>query len=168
LALTVRQRIGRERLRFLDAVRSKAGTLYKWSANGPLYFDCSGLVIWGLRHTKRFAKIPDMNTDGLRHHFRACETHWEDAQPGSIVLYGPSRTDMDHVMILNWRWGPGRYGLIGMCSGGGGTNSIEVAYGQDARMKTPRGSYMARRRQSVLDPFHMLEVEHFFSGGPHA
>ncbi len=33
----------------INAVRSKIGAKYVWAATGPDVFDCSGLVIWGLK-----------------------------------------------------------------------------------------------------------------------
>lgn len=35
----------------IDAVRSKIGAPYVWTAVGPDSFDCSGLVVWGLRQS---------------------------------------------------------------------------------------------------------------------
>lgn len=160
-----------DRHRFLEAVRSKAGLLYRWGSNGPFNFDCSGLVYWGLEHVSHFRhdlKFVDMTCIGLANYFDGCQVPVKEAPVGSLIFYGDDDVHLSHVMIVNWRWSPALFGLIGACSGDPSTTTDARAYAQNAGVHTRKGSYWTSKRRFAVDPFHKVKIYNFFSGGSYA
>jgi peptidoglycan DL-endopeptidase CwlO len=82
---------------FLVAALSRVGKPYVWGATGPDSFDCSGLVLWSMRH----AGIA-MPRVAQEQYFTGPQVSLDDARPGDLLFwhYDPTDpTDIDHVAI---------------------------------------------------------------------
>lgn len=162
-----------QRARFLALVLEQMGQPYGWGKKGeetggscpcgsPLchrsaakahfrQFDCSGLVTWAFTLSASFSPDTarhwrqDVNTDGLLARCRKTS----NPVPGTLVLYGPSERDMDHVMVHVM---PGL--VVGACGGGSGTLTVADALRDGARVQPRPGvDYRAGRRFYVELPF---------------
>ncbi|MFI9149154.1 NlpC/P60 family protein [Streptomyces sp. NPDC053367] len=73
----------------LAAARSALGRPYVWGANGPVGFDCSGLMQWS--YAQAGVALP-RTSQGQR--FAGRQVPLSEAQPGDLVTY---RSDASHV-----------------------------------------------------------------------
>ena len=123
-------------------------------------FDCSGLVTWALLQSLEL-RFPvqrgpngkpmdydwraSVDTDGLLKRCRKTS----NPMPGTLVLYGPTATDMDHVMVYLTK------GLVvGACGGGRKTLTVADALRDNARVQTRPGvNYRKDFRFFVEIPF---------------
>lgn len=77
--------------RALSMARTRLGDPYRYGADGPTRFDCSGLTYWAYRHAGR--SIPRTAQEQYRHaHHIAASSRRE----GDLVFFGPTR-DIFHV-----------------------------------------------------------------------
>lgn len=76
---------------------------YKWAANGPFEFDCSGLVLaaWKdhdrLTHSKVFRK--DMTSQGIYDELLDKGYQCTTPTDGCILFYGESTNQITHIAI---------------------------------------------------------------------
>lgn len=108
-----------ERIKLMDWLLAQKGKLYVWNADGPDYFDCSGLVagamfVLGLGDVRKTYRSVEM--------FAKFEpVAFKLAKPGDLVFYGsPER--VSHVDFL---WGDGR--VFGAGGGDETTTTPELA-----------------------------------------
>lgn len=69
---------------------------YKWGANGPDSFDCSGFVIYLLERSGIWT-FGDDSAQGIFNRYRKFP-----AKPGTkagLVFFGPSETEVSHVAV---------------------------------------------------------------------
>lgn len=154
-----------QRNRFLAHVLEQMGQPYGWGKKGESFnahefrtgefnvgrqFDCSGIVTWAFMLSAPNVKLArdwraDVNTDGLLARCRKTS----NPVPGTLVLYGPSATDMDHVMVYVTG------GLVvGACGGGSKTLTFADALRDNARVQPRPGvNYRKDFRFFVELPF---------------
>ena len=78
--------------------RSKLWAPYIWGANGPNWYDCSGLIISALKSVGWFPDNVDMRAQDIYHYLS--NKNWiEKLEKGSIVFFGKSKTKITHVGI---------------------------------------------------------------------
>jgi cell wall-associated NlpC family hydrolase len=80
--------------RLIRVARRQLGDRYVYGATGPRRFDCSGLVLYSLRHshTRRAARLGGRSADSFyaayRRHHRVGRRH---GHPGDLVIWGGGR-----------------------------------------------------------------------------
>lgn len=82
------------RHRFVAVCLSQLGKPYVWGANGPHAFDCSGLVVHGLRSLGLIGRDDDFNSRML---FEASKITSEPL-PGDFAFYG--NKTVNHVVVF--------------------------------------------------------------------
>ena len=117
----------------IEHAKRMIGKAYIWRGQGPLGFDCSGLIVEALRSVGVIGRKEDLSADGLWHRFK---DHTVDlASPGCLVFW-----DDD---------GDGRMSHVAMAVElleDGGTIVIEAA-GGDSSTRTQRD---AQRREAMI------------------
>lgn len=113
---------------------------YIWGAQGPTYFDCSGLVMWLGSQVGLWPKTADTTADGLwKGTFGGVRIPRSELAPGDLVLYGGTTHRATHVEV----WvGPGT-ATIGANGGRSSTTTPERARAINAKVKQ---SNWTRRR----------------------
>lgn len=123
---------------FLAQVKIHEGKTYLYSFKGPLFFDCSGLVTYGVLK----AGGPDLRD------WHNCQRLWENLvpleqpKPGQVALvfYG-APTDhgphASHVMVV-----VGDGSVYGACGGDSSTVTVELARRRKAMVRyRPSATY---------------------------
>lgn len=125
---------------------------YVWGAQGPTYFDCSGLVMWLGAAVGRWPADADTTADGLwKGTYGGERIAKAELEPGDLVLYGPSTNRAAHVEI----WvGPDAQ-TIGAIGGRSTTTTPAKARAIGARVKV--GAYT--RRSDALGFVRILPTD---------
>ncbi len=127
------------------------GTPYRWGGNDPMEgFDCSGLVIEGLKSVGLLPRNGDWSAEQLAREVFAAKPRCPPAPilPGCLVFFADSAQHIYHVEIVHSVIG-GKVFTIGAAGGGSATTSIDAAEAQDAFVKIrPRETWTL-----CLDPF---------------
>ena len=112
-----------------DAQRDKP---YRWGGDDPVAgFDCSGLVIEGLKSVGVLPKIGDWTAEGLSVYFKNRET--KKAKPGCLLFYNRNHR-VGHVTIV-WADIAGRLLALGASGGGSRIKTREDAIEHNAYIK---------------------------------
>jgi len=76
---------------------------YRYGANGPFEFDCSGLVIKAWNDYNRLigdkARIPDMTAQGIYHYLVKKQLQCEPPSQGCLLFYGKDENSITHIAI---------------------------------------------------------------------
>lgn len=88
--------------RFVSICVDQVGKPYVWGANGPDTFDCSGLVVYGLRQIGVIPSGADYNCSMMTRTtsiFR--KISWEEMRRGDLIIRfsDTSKTEAKHVMV---------------------------------------------------------------------
>lgn len=167
-----------QRSRFVQLVLEQYGMPYCWGGVGEVVasrenppgrvesvtrvFDCSGLVKWALWKSAADPRQAvdwraHVNTDGL---LQKCR-HTSVPAQGTLCLYGPSETDMNHVMV--WLM-PGL--VVGACGGGRDDTDWKKSVANGAMVQfRPGHDY---RKVAPFRFFVELPFADEQSGGPHS
>ena len=135
---------------FVSLVKSRIGAPYLWGGQGDNYFDCSGLIMWGL--WKAGIHLKDMTS-------RAMASRWENLQStvphkGCLCFYG--RESVSHVMMVADVWDKlgEMFTLVGARGGTSNTRSLEHAYQNNAMVSCVKGNYWSSRHKFMVDIFN--------------
>lgn len=115
--------------RFMDTVKSFLNLPYKWGGDDPMSgFDCSGLVVEGLKVIGELKEKDDATADMLWNHYRHLETY--APTEGTFLFYFNSKGNAFHVVVCL-----DPYFQIGSSGGGSRTTSAGAASNQNAYVK---------------------------------
>ena len=125
---------------FLDTVRRALFAWYQWGGQGPAGWDCSGLVIEGLRTVGAVPAAYDASVAGLTARWRSRPLAAAALVPGALVAYGTH-----HVVIVDTVLDDGTVIIL---EAGGGTPAIggpldAAAAGAYVRRRPLRPGYSA-------------------------
>lgn len=129
---------------FVSKLKSAVGKPYIYGANGPDSFDCSGLIIWGLRGAE--VAINDTSAEGLYNLYHSNKILPSLCKPGDLFFYGNKANEVTHVMACCEVWEKKRDGfdyftLIGARGGSSDTTSNWEAWTKSAMVSVVLGSY---------------------------
>ena len=128
------------------------GTPYIWSGNNELQgFDCSGLVMELLRSTGEQLPYKDMNSQMLFDFYQNGNGSWNTMKVGSLVFYGKSVTQINHVAMVVDPRGVGR--IIEAGGGGKHVTSKEMAILQGALVRQRPLNYR-KDLVAVIRPYY--------------
>lgn len=126
---------------------------YRWRGDDPMEgFDCSGLVVEGLKSVGVLARDGDWTAAQLAKMFKVvAEAAW---QPGCLVFWNRTKPDgiiyIGHVEILWSRLEGGPWLTIGASGGGSATTDDAKASAANAYVKVRP---VAQDWKIVVDPF---------------
>jgi cell wall-associated NlpC family hydrolase len=116
---------------FLYDVLSFLGTWYSWGGDDPTGFDCSGLVVEGLKAAGLIARGSDHTADQLWKMYPRTEL----PKPGCLVLFG-KKTKATHVeVVVGVDATAGTVWTVGASGGGSRTRTKEDAIRDNAFVK---------------------------------
>lgn len=119
---------------FIAFTKSKLGAPYVWGSNGPDTFDCSGLVVYGLRKMGIIGPDEDFSARML---MQKCNLVTADPRAGDLAFYGRNVNAVSHVAICL----DGRH-FYSASGGRPTTTSIDAARKAHANVKLhPRAAY---------------------------
>lgn len=84
------------RQRFVSVCLKQIGKPYIWGANGPDGFDCSGLVVYGLRQIGAIGKDEDFSARG----FFNLSPKTKIPLAGDLAFYGQKPDKVTHVVVI--------------------------------------------------------------------
>jgi hypothetical protein len=113
---------------FLWTLQQFVGTWYSWGGDDPEGFDCSGLVIEGLRACGKVPRQFDTTADGLWHHFPRVQR----PRHGCLVFWGTTKATHVEVVLTVI---DGIVYTIGASGGGSATKTKEDAIRANAFVK---------------------------------
>lgn len=115
--------------RFLQVIESLLHTPYLWGGDDPTGFDCSGLVVEGLKSAGLIGLREDFSAEGLWQHFRSGN---ESITPGVgfLAFWFEPRGIANHVAVCL-----DQYHCITADGGGSRVKSIEDAIRYNAYIK---------------------------------
>lgn len=131
---------------FLEYIKGFEGTFYTWGGDDPHGFDCSGLVIEGLKSVGIIARKSDYTGERLRQLFSAYEVG--TPHPGCLVFFMRDGKAYHVEVCLN------KYQTIGASGGGSKTKTHQDAINQNAFIKRrpiPQSSNLV-----FIDPFQVF------------
>lgn len=105
------------------------GKLYRWGANGPQNFDCSGFICSLFKEIGWLNKSIDLTAQDL-YRFCSDKNFKEEKKRGSILFFGKSRERITHIELMITK-----FHSIGASGGDHLTISDPIAIGQNARIK---------------------------------
>jgi hypothetical protein len=138
---------------YIQALKDRLGKPYRYGAQGPDAFDCSGLVLDCLLQAG--LKLPDMTAQNLYEYFHQNKVLLSASKPGCLVFYwSKTRNYICHVMSVYQIWPNGERMLAGACSGDSDCITIDIAVLQNASVKLALASnYQPSMLALVVDPF---------------
>jgi hypothetical protein len=124
------------------------GMPYYWGGEGPLGFDCSGLMVEILRMVGIIARKADYNAQGLYKLTR--HNSVQTANPGDFVFFGQSVSTITHVGMVVDVLNNGTVLVLEATGGRSGIDTVEEAHAADAlvTIRPLRGDLVA-----ITDPF---------------
>jgi hypothetical protein len=144
------------REKFLVFIRGEIGQPYIYGGQSHDGWDCSGLVVGGMRAA--FGDFPDMGAAALAQRYHNAKCTIGCAQSGCLLFYGDSSDHISHVMVVLTVWGAGEPAphmvLVGAHGGDGGTRTVEDAWNHRACVGTVMGDYWLKNLQLCVDPFY--------------
>jgi D-gamma-glutamyl-meso-diaminopimelic acid endopeptidase CwlS len=124
---------------------SYVGTPYIWGGDDFSGFDCSGLMVEGLRGVGKMIR-KDSSAQGLW----GMMNEWEVDEPseGCLIFYGSNK----HNGITHVEYAISEWHMIGASGGGSKTKTRQDAIDQNAyvKVKPIRAGYVA-----IVKPFHV-------------
>jgi hypothetical protein len=111
-------------------LRAQIGVPYKWGANGPYAYDCSGLALAYLRAGGML--IADQTAADLALRGRKVS----EPLPGRLVFYAGRDGKISHVCIVLDVWDNGDAVMIGANGGGADTTTTAEASAHGAYVGT--------------------------------
>lgn len=84
------------RQQFVGVLLKQLGKPYVWASNGPNDFDCSGLMVYGLRQVGAISGNDDYSARGF---FNICPKT-ELPLPGDLAFYGQKPDKVSHVVCI--------------------------------------------------------------------
>jgi hypothetical protein len=135
------------RAEFLQRLRAAIGLPYRWGADGPTAYDCSGLVCGCL-------DVEDTTALGLFASMREREVPCV-RRPGQLVFYGRDPQHITHVMASLLCWNHGYWVLVGARGGGRDTQTVHDAVEAHALVDVVvHQRYRYSEVCAVVDPWH--------------
>ena len=132
-------------------IRDQLGQPYRWSGDAPGGWDCSGLVLAGLRHVGY--KLPDMTSAQLAAKFTD-KAIKDVTDEGQLVFYHLGiKRGVTHVMVVYRFWDEGQFILAGARGGDRDTTTVDIAWKKKAFVDLVHGDYCKTRRVLIVDPF---------------
>lgn len=124
------------------------GIPYRWAGDDPIAgFDCSGLVLEGLKSVGLVDKDTDMTAAQLYEHFKN-PIQQNPPKEGTLLFFADQNGHIFHVEIAYYVI-DGQVFTIGASGGGGKTTDIQTAIAQNAYVKIrPRKHW-----DYAVDPF---------------
>ena len=113
---------------FMETVKLYEGRWYIWGGDDPLGFDCSGLVIEGLKAAGEVANDDDFTADGLWNKYKHLQV--DKARRGSLAFWFDKRGHAVHVAVCL-----SEFSYIGAEGGGRHVNTMEDAMKANAFIK---------------------------------
>lgn len=116
---------------FLWVVLSYHGTWYTWGGDDPSAFDCSGIVVEGLKSVGKIHRKSDYSAEGLWRQFRKhVRKKWDDPEPGDLCFWFDNQGVAVHVAVcINEEF------YIGAEGGGRHVKTLEAAIKENAFIK---------------------------------
>ena len=121
---------------------------YKWAANGPFEFDCSGLVCKVLRDLGH--EIMDMTAQGLYHWSLKNGLSTSHPDKNTLLFFGRNLENITHIAI-----GINKEYMI-EC-GGGGRESVDWNLEDNARMDARVRIKSISNRRDLLTAIKIME-----------
>lgn len=133
---------------FLRTLWSYLGTPYIWGGDDPSGFDCSGLVIEGLKTIGLVPRGFDTTADGLYHQFLSRSVGWP--RPGDLAfrVSGGRAVHVGTVVMVEDKTAY----LIGASGGGSRTNSPADAWKQNAYVRVRPLEWEAHHDWVICSP----------------
>ncbi|GII26388.1 hypothetical protein Pme01_59850 [Planosporangium mesophilum] len=94
-------------LRAVAYARSKLGRPYVWGAEGPDYFDCSGLVLWAYQQASGNPNIFPRVANDQYYATRSREVQVDELLPGDLLFFATDRSDWRSVHHVGMYLGNG-------------------------------------------------------------
>lgn len=115
---------------FMWVIMNYHGTWYTWSGDSPLGFDCSGLIVEGLKSADMIPRKSDYTADGLWRKFRHPSKRLDIPKPGSLCFWFDRHGIAVHVAVcIN------EDSYIGAEGGGRNVKTLEDAVKYNAFIK---------------------------------
>ncbi len=112
---------------FMDTIKSYLGKPYRWGGDDPSGFDCSGLVLEGLKAAGKIKENVDMTADGIWHFYNTRRT--SEPRAGCLGFVFKNGKAVHVVVCLD------RYFYIGADGGGRHIKTEEDAWRHNAFIK---------------------------------
>ena len=116
---------------FLYTVLSYLGTWYSWGGDDPSGFDCSGLVVEGLKAAGLIARGNDHTADQLWSMY----PHTSLPREGCLALFGSARKATHVEVVVGVDVGVGTVWTVGASGGGSRTKTRQNAIRDNAFVK---------------------------------
>lgn len=140
--------------RFISFIRTTIGLPYQWGGQGPDAYDCSGLIVAGLRHVGLMEPAEDATAAQLCQHYvdHGYPPCASINKPGLLCFYG---TPVVHAMISLTTWSSGSCegALVGARGGTSNTTTTAEAYRRGAMVCVVKADYWQSALSGVYDPF---------------
>ena len=138
-----RKMMNKKRELFLDVLWSFHGTWYSWGGDDPEGFDCSGLVVEGLKSVGVIERGTDYTAQGLFNMFREVG----EASSGVLAFWGTGEKVLHVEVCIDEEH------CIGASGGGSATSSKADAIRANAFVKI-RPIERGREFVGYADPFY--------------
>ena len=134
------------------------GSPYVWGGQEAIdneaEFDCSGLIVEGLRRFGLIVPSKDLSAQGIYNTFKKYEVTDGTLQFGDAVFFGTSKSSITHIMmVMNEKM------LCGAQGGGKDTNSKAEAVQGDGYVRLMPANYRGDRVAVVRLPWPRTKAE---------